>query len=217
MPHIPRAGLPGTPEDALAAALEAPIPQFTGTLVELDVRDDLRNGREPFGRIMAAVQELSPGQILHLRATFQPVPLFHVLARQGFDHQVVAHAPDDWSVWFHRAGDAPSGATQREARARTPETMPEYGDSSPAPRRPAGASSAMAASEIVLDVRGLEPPEPMVRTLEALERLPDGAVLVQRNDRVPQFLIPILAERGFTHEASTGDDGSVTVRITRSS
>lgn len=44
------------------------------------------------------------------------------------------------------------------------------------------------------------PPEPMVRTLEALARLPPGKVLVQINARVPRFLLPKLAERGFAYE-----------------
>ena len=46
------------------------------------------------------------------------------------------------------------------------------------------------ADVIVLDVRGLEPPEPMVRTLEALAVMPRGKTLVQINVRVPQFLLP---------------------------
>src|SRR6185312_1664513 len=54
--------------------------------VELDVREDLRCGREPFSRIMAAVAALAEGEILRLRAPFRPVPLFSVLAKRGFAH-----------------------------------------------------------------------------------------------------------------------------------
>ena len=53
---------------------------------------------------------------------------------------------------------------------------------------------------VVLDVRGLEPPEPMIRTLAALEQLPPGSTLVQINVRVPKFLLPLLDERGFTYD-----------------
>jgi uncharacterized protein (DUF2249 family) len=53
---------------------------------------------------------------------------------------------------------------------------------------------------VILDVRDLEPPEPMVRTLAALEELPPGGTLLQINVRVPQFLLPRLEERGFTYE-----------------
>ena len=41
----------------------------------LDVRPELRNGGEPFARIMQAVGDLAPGQALRLLATFEPIPL----------------------------------------------------------------------------------------------------------------------------------------------
>jgi hypothetical protein len=61
-----------------------------------------------------------------------------------------------------------------------------------------------------LDVRELGPPEPLRRTLELLADLPDEAVLVQRNDRAPQFLYPKLDDRGYRHETVETDDAVVT-------
>ena len=81
----------------------------------------------------------------------------------------------------------------------------------------AASRVAPSSAELVLDVRGLEPPEPMVRTLAALETLPEGAVLVQHNERVPQFLLPILTERGFHYEVDESVPGAVVVRIRRAS
>jgi len=49
-------------------------------VVELDVRDDMRVGREPFSRIQAAVSALPDGHVLRLRTVFEPVPLFALLA-----------------------------------------------------------------------------------------------------------------------------------------
>lgn len=71
-------------------------------VTEVDVREDLRQGREPFGKIMAAVQALPQGNVMLLRATFAPTPLLSVLAEQGFVHHLQSHAEDDWSVWFWR-------------------------------------------------------------------------------------------------------------------
>ena len=51
--------------------------------VDLDVREDIREGREPFARIMAAVDALPPDGVLVLRAPFEPVPLYGVLAAGG--------------------------------------------------------------------------------------------------------------------------------------
>ena len=48
----------------------------------------------------------------------------------------------------------------------------------------------------VLDLRGLPPPEPLVRTLEAVEALPKGEELVVLTERRPVHLLPLLLERG---------------------
>lgn len=60
-----------------------------------------------------------------------------------------------------------------------------------------------------LDARDLPPPEPLRRTLERVESL-DGAVLVQRNDRIPQHLYPRLADRGYEYQTVTDEDVVVT-------
>lgn len=148
-------------------------------LLDLDVREDLRLGREPFSRIMAAKASLPAGGVLRLRATFEPVPLYHVLGKQGFDHWTERLADDDWRVWFFRSASTPDAA---------------------APDGCVGGGESEDDDVVVLDVRGLEPPEPMVRTLAALEALPAGKTLLQINVRTPQFLLPRLDELGFSHE-----------------
>ncbi len=180
-------------------------PVFNGPVVELDVRDDLRNGREPFSRIMAAVKALAADEVLLLRATFEPVPLFRVLAAKGLTHVARQHGPEDWSVWFHR--DVATVEPLTPPRAADPKALARS-TASPAPA---------ARSEVILDVRGLEPPDPMVRTLTALETLPEGAVLVQHNERVPRFLLPILAERGYDYSVDDSRDDAVVVRIWKGS
>ena len=188
------------------ATSPSPLPRFDGPVVELDVREDLRQRREPFSRIMAAVAALAPGEALRLRTTFEPVPLFAAMAKRGFGHHAHAHAPRDWSVWVFRPADAPVLDAPESAAA--PPAACGYA--------PAAGDGRAAASEVVLDVRGLVPPEPLVRTLEALQTLPAGATLVQHNDRVPQFLLPMLSERGFLYDIdAAAPGGGVLVRIRR--
>ncbi|MEP6473181.1 MAG: DUF2249 domain-containing protein [Gemmatimonadota bacterium] len=151
-------------------------------IIEVDVREDLRTGHEPFGRIMAARGQIPAGGALSVRAIFEPVPLYAVMARQGFDHHTEELGDEDWQVWFYRAEAPPEIAS---AAAVTPRGQPSVEE---------------AEGVIVLDVRNLEPPEPMVRTLTALAELPAGGTLVQINSRVPQFLLPQLEERGFRYE-----------------
>jgi hypothetical protein len=55
----------------------------------------------------------------------------------------------------------------------------------------------------------------MLRTLAALDTLPPDHVLLQINSRVPQFLLPILAERGFACAVDESNADRVLVRIWR--
>jgi uncharacterized protein (DUF2249 family) len=61
-----------------------------------------------------------------------------------------------------------------------------------------------------LDVRGLQPPEPMERTLAVLDEMPGGQALVQVNDRVPAFLLPLLDERGLRYRIGADARGTIT-------
>jgi len=73
----------------------------------------------------------------------------------------------------------------------------------------------MSMPERSLDNRGLEPPMPMVRTLEALENMQDGDVLTIHNDRVPVYLLPQLEEQGARYSVEELPDGSARVRIVK--
>ena len=61
---------------------------------------------------------------------------------------------------------------------------------------------------IDLDVRGLPPPEPMVRVLQAVADLPPVAVVHARTDRRPMHLLLQLESRGFRAECEEQPDGS---------
>lgn len=184
------------------------------TEVELDLRDDMRAGREPFSRIMTAVRELADDQVLRLRTIFEPVPLFAVLAKRGFLYESRQDAQEDWSVWFWR------GAVEPAVSGSGSQPFGEPGPTAArVPEAPAVQQSRIdepsAQRTHWLDVRGLEPPQPMLRTLAALESLPEGHELVQVNARVPQFLLPVLAERGYAFAVDESSADRVLVRIRR--
>jgi TusA-related sulfurtransferase len=80
-----------------------------------------------------------------------------------------------------------------------------------APTRRAGR----AAGARRLDVRGLEPPMPMVTVLEGLETLAPGEELEVVHDRRPLFLYPQLDERGFEHRTEEAERGVVRILIRR--
>lgn len=199
-----------------AVGTDGPPPLLAGLaedrIVDVDVREDLRQGKEPFGRIMEARSALEAGQVMRLRAIFEPVPLYRVLGGQGFDHWTECLAADDWRVWFYKADEMGAGEMGGDADAKGT-------DSAHATDR-AEASTAGGGEDAdvdvqILDVRDLEPPEPMVRTLEALETLPPGKTLLQINVREPRFLYPLLEERGFTWEVRRQDEDLVRIFIRR--
>jgi len=66
-----------------------------------------------------------------------------------------------------------------------------------------------------IDVRGLEPPQPMVAILALLEGPDTGDTVVAHLDREPIYLYPELTERGWSHAAVPGDAGEVRLRLTR--
>ncbi|RSZ60682.1 DUF2249 domain-containing protein [Massilia atriviolacea] len=66
-----------------------------------------------------------------------------------------------------------------------------------------------------IDVRGLEPPEPLERVLEALDRLPEGDHLCMLIEREPRPLYRILAQNGYGHATSALPDYLYEVRIWR--
>lgn len=209
------AGAAVTTETAGLTTEAAESPPFPGGLsaalrglavekvVEIDVREDLRAGKEPFSRIMAARQQVPDGGVLSVRAIFEPVPLYAVMAKQGFEHYTEQLGDEDWRVWFY-----PAGAAHQSAAAESQVPRSSSAESTQRERDLAGEWDV-----VVLDVRDLEPPEPMVRTLEALEQLPRGATLVQLNVRVPEFLLPRLEERGFVYEVRAQEPDLVRVFI----
>ena len=174
---------------------------MNGKVVTLDVREDLRRGREPFSRIMQAVAMLSDEEELLLIAPMEPVPLYAVLARQGFAHEPRSTAKGDWEVRFTRD---PSKSAREPA---LPPTAPVAREPQP---------GACAGSPVLeLDARGLEPPQPLVKILEALSTLPAGAQLRARTDRRPMHLYARLEERGFAAESEQQADGSFITNVHR--
>lgn len=160
---------------------------MTQIIVDLDVRPILRAGGEPFEKIMEVTKALKPGEGLRLLATFKPTPLLHVLGSRGFTHVARELEGGDWEVLF-----SPSSTPDVE----TGNIQPASSDASPWPN-PVQSQ----------DNRQLDPPEPMVRILAAIETLAPGEVLSALLCREPMFLLPELAKRGHQWRGEFDSDG----------
>lgn len=126
--------------------------------------------------IMAALDQLEPGQPLRLIAPFRPEPLFRVLEKRGFS--VEAH-------------DQPNGDCEVLFRP-----LPGEGGGDTGPQEPPPSPLVWPEPELHLDLADLDPPEPMTRILAALEKMAEGAVLFALLSREPLFLYPELTRRG---------------------
>ncbi|WP_313893568.1 DUF2249 domain-containing protein [Psychrobacillus sp.] len=69
---------------------------------------------------------------------------------------------------------------------------------------------------MILDNRGLEPPQPMMRTLKRLDLMSIGEKIAIINDRRPMFLYEELNDLGYAHETEELEDGSFKITITKS-
>lgn len=112
-------------------------------IVTVDVREEIALGREPFGRIMKAAESLKAGQRMKLLAPFQPVPLFGVLAANGFSHEVRETTSGDWEVLFSRTRETKLTSASSRACSQSPSISPACG-------------SKPATTVAVSDTRGQE-------------------------------------------------------------
>lgn len=139
--------------------------------VVFDARPLLASGEEPFGEIMTRCRALSPGEALTVIAPFEPAPLLRMMAGRGW------RTHGSWEQdGFYASFERPLELGELPAEV-------------PTERLSRGAEG------LVLDVRGLEPPEPMRLVLATLAR-PDALPLTVLHHREPVLLFPRLAERG---------------------
>jgi uncharacterized protein (DUF2249 family) len=137
--------------------------------------------------------DLPVGQHFVLINDHDPVPLWYQFAAQfpgAFDWEYLLRGPEEFQVRITKTR-APAVAI-----AQSP------------PASPAAASCCSGADVQQIDARGLEPPEPLVRILTALEALPAGVRLRATTDRKPCHLFGEAERRGFHHETSEQPDGS---------
>ncbi len=141
---------------------------------------------------------LDVGEHFVLINDHDPVPLYYQFAAQfpgAFNWEYLKAGPDEFRVKITRLTASP------EKPAVAPPSRPE----------PVATESGV----VEVDARGLEPPEPMVRILTAVEGLASGATLRAITDRNPVNLHPELDARGVRHESRESCDGSWITTISR--
>jgi hypothetical protein len=155
--------------------------------VLLDVRTILAKGGDPFHKIMTTLETVGDDEALHLVVGFEPTPLYAVmrsLGRVAFTEPLV----DAFHVWFYR--------------------VPGQTNAAPDP-----VERVPLADPVHLDVRGLEPPGPLVAILERLADLGPGGQLLVRHHREPVLLYDKLKLRGYAARCERRGEGDYLVHI----
>lgn len=199
-------GVPASRTDDGAPAPEAPAPaveaepDWFGVVDEanaarIDVRLMLEAGQDPLRDIMGAARRVADGGTLIVDAPFDPAPLRRVLAKKGFVSFAREIAAGHFQVYFLRD----RGLVAQSADRPTDDD--------------AEASVWTEQRETHIDVRGLEPPQPMLAILKLLETVGPAATVIVHHEREPVFLFPELAERGWQWSTVAGDPGEVRLRL----
>lgn len=168
--------------------------------MRLDVRPLLENGEDPLLHVIQASMSVQPEGFLILDAPFNPVPLRGVLAGQGFSSYGRMIGESHWRITFRRDG---LSTNSDEAAG---------GECS----GPSGAARTWnEGGQLHVDVRGLQPPVPMLTILRLVKQVDVGNSLVVHHEREPMYLIPELAELGWQVEQIPGEPGEVRLQVSR--
>ncbi len=162
--------------------------------IKLDVREDIKSGADPFKKIMEAVNKLKDGEALDLINSFEPFPLYSVLKNKGFEH-ITDKVAEGFEIIFFR-----SNAEAKPVKVSEEAGENQFGDEDL-------KNLAHKQNIVELDVRGLEPPQPLLKIFSALEGLGSDAALHIIHERKPIHLYPRLKDAGykFLTEETGGD------------
>lgn len=163
-------------------------------ILQLDVRPIIDSGRDPFLEIMSAIKSLKEDEVFHLINSFEPIPLYTVLEKKGYDHWM-EKTDETFNVFFFR---------NKEKNAEKEKTISED-----------KITDKDFENVIELDVRGLAPPEPMMMILENIWRVDEKTVMVVHHHREPMMLYPKLEERGYSAVTNRINDNYFKVVITK--
>ncbi|MBC8081303.1 MAG: DUF2249 domain-containing protein [Gorillibacterium sp.] len=182
----------------------------TGQVIELDVRPYMQQKLEPFKVIMDTVKGLKKEDTFVLHAIIKPTPLFALMRTKGYVHKVEKLENDHWVTTFlHKSRKHELGAltdvhsTLQDSQSLSESVQEEVLET--VDRLPSQVHR--------LDNRGLEPPQPMVRTLKKLEEAQPGDEIIIHNDRVPMFLIEELNTLGYEYSVDEQPDGTAQIHI----
>lgn len=169
--------------------------------VELDVREDIASGADPFDRIMKSANALKVNESLAIINSFEPFPLYSVMRHKGFSHKT-ERSDEGFRITFYRTSvpgeeGGNGGVTDENS----------FNDSD--------LKNLAHRNIIELDVSGLVPPQPLLKIFETLENMKEDEALKISHDRKPVHLYPRLKDAGYKFVTEETSGGSYEIKIWR--
>lgn len=170
-------------QDPITITTTTPQPAYD---CQLDVRQILADGGDPFNLIMKSLSQIDTAQTLLLINTFEPLPLIRILRQKG--HTTVVSRIDADLVYTYITKCAKKNEIVEETTSNKlndthfNEILTKY-----------------EHALVEIDVRQLEMPQPMIKILDSIDVLPAGKALYVHHKKVPVYLLPELKDRGFQH------------------
>lgn len=182
------------------------VPEFYKTLDqknvrELDVRNDIAQGLDPFNRIMDTLSQMTEETTIKLINSFEPIPLLNILAKKGYFNYTLHKGPSLVHTYIKHSG-----------------VKTDYQETKPA----SFISKDEEIEELIklyegqiinLDVRDLEMPLPMVTILNELDVLPSRTLLYVLHRKIPVYLFPELDSRGYSYKVKKVNEDKVLILI----
>ena len=165
---------------------------------ELDVRPIINEGKDPLSAIMSFAKTINDDETFLLINSFEPIPLYTVLGKKGFNH-FTENLADVYKVYFYKTHkDEFSDADKNNNVETFSINLNDY------------------KNVIEIDVRELPPPEPMMKVFENLNQIDENTLLLVHHHREPLMLYPKLSERGFKAQSNKINDNYYKVFIVKS-
>lgn len=172
----------------------------SGKVTSMDVRPALAQGNDPFKEIMGALKTLQDGYVLEIINSFEPTPLIKIINSKGYV-SMVKNEDEVIYTYFLKSDEADKPTISNNLVFKVTLEALEI-------------EKTKCEKEVhEVDVRDLEMPLPMVTILNKLEELKQGDVLYVHHKKIPQYLLPELAQRNFKTYIAEIDDENVKLLI----
>ncbi len=175
------------------------INQDMNNIVELDVREIISSGNDPFNIIMNSIKGLPKNKILKIINSFAPIPLINILEKKGYASYTIKESPDVFNTYFKNIRDKSEIITIEQSPSTT-ENFEKI-------------LELFSNNIDSIDVRALEMPAPMIAILKKLEELNENTALLVHHKKIPQFLFPELQQQGFSWELKEIDENNIKLLI----